>query len=250
MNISDILNKYIVGLDTTKYNNTILYFNDKTKNALKINQTNIPTQNIYQTRIICTSDTHTLHRNIDIPKCDIFIHNGDIALQGRVYSDDDSISFYKDFNEWLKKIPATYKIVIGGNHDYYLEKIGEIQSQKLLSNCKYLVNSLITINGLNILGSPINIGNSKNKAFQSKIYFDKFLEKLENNKIDILLTHSNVIDPIIIKKYDIKYHIWGHYHENYGIYEQIYKGYKWMSICTCALDSSYSLKNGPVIIDY
>lgn len=249
MNITDILNKYIIGLDSSKYKNNVLYYSIDNEKIIKVSINDLPL-NLTKTRIVCTSDTHTLHKLVDVPPCDIFIHCGDIALQGRVYSEEDSIAFYNDFNEWLKKIQATYKIVIGGNHDFYLEKIGDYESQKLLSNCKYLVNSLITINGINIFGSPINIGNSKNKAYQSKIYFDKFMEKLGDTKIDILLTHSNAIDPKILKKNNIKYHIWGHYHEQYGIYKQEYKGYKWTSICTCALDRTYSLKNGTIVLDY
>jgi hypothetical protein len=248
MNINDILNKFTTGLNTQKYINDILYYSNGIATKMKPN--NIPLKNISKIRIVCVSDTHSLHELLDVPNCDIFIHNGDIALQGRVYSDDESIKFYKKFNEWLGTIQATTKIVIGGNHDYYLEKIGEIEAQKLLSNCNFLMNSSLTTQGITFFGSPINIGNSKNKAYQSKPFFNKFAEEIEKQKVDILLTHSNVVDPHILKKYGIKNHIWGHYHEHYGIYKQEYKGFKWTSFCTCSLDGSYSLKNGPIVIDY
>lgn len=248
MNINDFLNKKLLGLDSQKHNIDLLYFENNKISKIS-SKSKIP-NNLLKIRIVIISDTHTLHNLIDIPSCHILIHCGDIALQGRVYSDSESLEYYTQFNKWLSKINSQYKIVIAGNHDYYLEKIGMTETQKVLSNCIYLQNSSITLFGLKIFGTPINIGKSKNKAFQSKQYFDKFLEELDKTpNINIIISHSNVIDPNILKKYDIKYHIWGHYHDQYGIYKQTYKNFNWTSICGCSLDGQYSYKYGPIIVD-
>lgn len=248
MNINDFLNKYLIGLDRNKHEIDLLHFSNDKIIEIKTNEKIPSLTNLI--RIVFISDTHTLHEKIEIPKCHILVHCGDIALQGRVYSDTESILFYKNFNNWLATLPCKNKIVIGGNHDYYLEKIGQNEAQKILSNCIYLVNSSINIYGINFFGSPINMGNSKNKAYQSKYYFDKFAQEIEKqDKIDFLITHSNIIDPELLKKYSIKYHVWGHYHGQYGIYKQEYKNFKWLSICACSLDNKYSYKYGPIIFD-
>jgi predicted MPP superfamily phosphohydrolase len=248
MNINDFLNKYLIGLDKNKHDIELLHFTNGKITEIKKGEKIAQITSLI--RIVFISDTHTLHEKIEIPKCHILIHCGDIALQGRVYSDSESLLFYTKFNEWLSTLPCVNKIVIGGNHDYYLEKIGHKEAQKILFNCTYLVNSSINIYGINFFGSPINMGNSKNKAYQSKIYFDKFAQEIEKqDRIDFLITHSNIVDLSIIKKHKIKYYVWGHYHGQYGIYEQEYKSHKWLSICACSLDNKYSYRYGPIIFD-
>ena len=65
-------------------------------------------------RVICVSDTHNRHRELNIPRGDIFIHAGDITQKGTLHE-------LQDFNEWLATLPCQHKIVIAGNHDETLE---------------------------------------------------------------------------------------------------------------------------------
>jgi len=67
--------------------------------------------------IVHISDTHggKFHRNMDIPKCDVLIHSGDIG--GRT-----NIEELGDFLDWFKRQPANVKIFIPGNHDIVLDK--------------------------------------------------------------------------------------------------------------------------------
>merc|ERR1712227_46222 len=64
-------------------------------------------------RIVCVSDTHNRHLNLDIQPGDIFIHAGDITQRGTLHE-------LEAFNEWLATLPHKHKVVIGGNHDEIL----------------------------------------------------------------------------------------------------------------------------------
>jgi hypothetical protein len=57
-------------------------------------------------KIICLSDTHELHRDVDVPDGDLLIHAGDITFFSR------RPSVLTDFNDWLGELPHLYKVVI------------------------------------------------------------------------------------------------------------------------------------------
>lgn len=64
-------------------------------------------------RIMCMSDTHSKHKTIPkkyIFPADIAVHAGDFTNIGKL---EDVISF----RDWYKRLPATYKILVAGNHD-------------------------------------------------------------------------------------------------------------------------------------
>ena len=87
---------------------------------------------------ICNiSDTHTYHRDLVIPKCDVLIHAGDLTWKGEE-------EHLRDFNEWAKELKEEEVVgevvVIGGNHDLTLEDNPEVAS-KWLDDCEYLNNS-------------------------------------------------------------------------------------------------------------
>ena len=106
-------------------------------------------------RIVVVSDTHEDHRMIKIPDGDILLHCGDFTNRHHWLnlSDEQIPQSLIDFNQWLGQLPHRYKIVIGGNHDVNLEKHSqeEIQS-KYLTNCIYLRDQLIKIEGISIYG--------------------------------------------------------------------------------------------------
>ena len=63
-------------------------------------------------RFVCISDTHTKHRDIDLPDADILIHSGDFTFNGRRAE-------VKEFADWIRSLSKfKYKIVIAGNHDF------------------------------------------------------------------------------------------------------------------------------------
>ena len=99
-------------------------------------------------RIVCISDTHELHREISIPNGDLLIHGGDIAFS----QNRRQLSVLRDFNDWLGELPHRHKIVIPGNHDSVLF---DSKNRSLLKNATLLVNTAITIDGIQIWGSPV-----------------------------------------------------------------------------------------------
>jgi predicted phosphodiesterase len=112
-------------------------------------------------KIVCISDTHNRHKEIDVGSGDILIHAGDAT--GRGY-----LKEVRKFMEWYAAQDFAYKIFIAGNHDWGWEgtKMGEEVKQKLEKEAKelgliYLNDSGVTIKHLDtgkdikIWGSPV-----------------------------------------------------------------------------------------------
>ncbi len=57
--------------------------------------------------IVVISDTHGLHKSVDIPEGDIFVHAGDLAMRGKREE-------LAAFNEFPGTLPHPTKIVIAG----------------------------------------------------------------------------------------------------------------------------------------
>lgn len=175
-------------------------------------------------RICCISDTHQYHRDIsNIPECDIFIHAGDITFSSRRLSKEIVISKLSEFNEWLGSIPARHRLVVGGNHDVALQRMGHEQVQKLLSNCIFMCNTYIELYGLKIFGTPFSSGHSMNYAYQDEAFGRTMMTEIEALKasdkldIDVLISHgpSHTLTQIFKPKI---LHVWGHVHEFRGLH--------------------------------
>ena len=65
-------------------------------------------------RIVCISDTHGLHRELEPHFGDLLLHAGDVTSFGR------SRNVLLDFNNWLG-IPHRHKTTKLGNHEYNIE---------------------------------------------------------------------------------------------------------------------------------
>ncbi|KAI9760150.1 MAG: hypothetical protein M4579_001870 [Chaenotheca gracillima] len=65
-------------------------------------------------RIVCLSDTHSKIPKQPIPDGDILIHAGDLAGTGTAAEIQAQI-------DWLNSLPHAEKIVVGGNHDSFLD---------------------------------------------------------------------------------------------------------------------------------
>ncbi len=99
--------------------------------------------------ITIISDTHGLHRELQLGQGTILIHAGDITEYG---TEEEVI----DFVQWFSKQHYTYKIFIAGNHDLFLEECSPAKRKKLLpSGIIYLQNSGVVIEGFKIWGSPV-----------------------------------------------------------------------------------------------
>lgn len=126
-------------------------------------------------RIASVSDTHTYHKSITIPKCDILIHSGDATYHGRQEE-------VEEFGSWFRSLPVEHKIYVPGNHDKSFENDPESAQEWLgfnrdekasvtkqkgvkrvsteskaqnivqVGKCYYLHQEAININGLKIYG--------------------------------------------------------------------------------------------------
>jgi hypothetical protein len=63
-------------------------------------------------RIVLLSDTHELHREVEVPDGDILIHAGDHSMFSR------NMQAVEDFNVWLGELPHRYRVVVPGNHEF------------------------------------------------------------------------------------------------------------------------------------
>ena len=93
------------------------------------------------------SDTHELHREVDVPPGDVLIHAGDFSVFSK------SLRQIEDYNDWLGELPHRWKLVIPGNHEFFLE--ADRGSRSMLSNATVLIDESVSIGGLKVYGSPM-----------------------------------------------------------------------------------------------
>ena len=207
-------------------------------------------------KIVFISDTHGQHRKIkNLPKADLIIHGGDVSKLGKDHE-------VEDFIHWFLRLDYAHKIFIAGNHDFYFEDYSfDFIQKKLTSNCHYLCNSGVEIEGVKIWGSPVT-PTFFNWAFN--VDRGKAIEKYWNMipiDTDILLTHGpvkGILDRTIsdinagcedllntVKKVKPKFHLFGHIHEAYG--KEKVKETTFVN--GSLLNEKYELVNSPVEID-
>jgi len=179
--------------------------------------------------LVLFGDTHELHREVEIPAGDILICVGDFTMFSK------SLSAIEDFNEWLGELPHRHKIVVPGNHEFFLESNHEHRS--LLDNANVLIDEGIEIEGLNIYGSPM-----------TPLYGAAFGKSSPNDRArhwsnvpadtHVLVTHGppfgildrspgqaeRMGDPELRNRVrelpSLKLHVFGHVHGAYGAVEQ------------------------------
>ena len=180
-------------------------------------------------RIVITSDTHGLHRQIAaLPDGDVLVHAGDFMNSG--YDPEDIWSF----NRWLGDQPFENRIVIGGNHDRFFQN-SPGQARALLANAIYLANTGVTINGVSFWGSPytpafLNWAFMYPRGAAAREYWDQIPDGL-----DVLITHGppfGVLDQVepggahlgceellkAVEEKKPKVHIFGHIHGGAGTF--------------------------------
>jgi Icc-related predicted phosphoesterase len=131
--------------------------------------------------VACISDTHELHRELDVPNGDILIHAGDFSMFSK------SAAAILDFNEWLGELPHRRKIVVPGNHEFFLE--ADPSRRRLLSNATILIDEGVEIAGLKIWGSPVTPLYGGAFGMSSPADRAKLYAKIPAD-VDILVTHG------------------------------------------------------------
>lgn len=209
-------------------------------------------------KITFISDTHGLHRFIDVPEdTELLIHAGDISNVGR-------LAGVRHFLEWYNQQPGQYKVFIGGNHDFLLEQSPSVFKSMLLDypDLIYLENEETDIEGIKIWGSPISpfFHNWAFNRFRGE-KIRKYWEMIPQD-IDILITHGppyGIGDRVyrgekvgcqdlldIVQKIQPRYHVFGHIHEDYGVFEEENTTF----INASCLNLDYKPLNAPITIEW
>ncbi len=211
-------------------------------------------------RIVCLSDTHNFHDQIEVPDGDILIHAGDATGRGTVFE-------ITQFAKWFTSLPHKHKIFVAGNHDWLFETDNAL-ARMLVSKVTYLQDSFVEIEGLKIYGSP----------WQPRFYdwafnLNRGAELAEKWKLipldtDILITHgppNGILDEVprkyfventgceeLIKRVEtlsefgnLKLHIFGHIHCGYGQDEKL--GVKFVNASNC--DEEYNPSQPPIVVE-
>jgi Icc-related predicted phosphoesterase len=201
-------------------------------------------------KITCISDTHGKHSELTLPDGDVLVHAGDFTEAG---TKKETL----DFLRWFSRQNHEHKILIAGNHDYFVEK-NQDQLDFLPSNIQYLNDSGIRIEDFNFWGSPVTPGNT-NWAFERARggEIKGHWEKIPKNT-DVLITHTppykvlDILDNGIsigceeLRRYvDVlqpRLHIFGHIHNSYGSV----RTKNTLFINSCCLDGKYRSINTPI----
>lgn len=204
-------------------------------------------------KIVTISDTHGLHWSLKIPDVDILVHAGDLINRG-------ILEEVREFNTFLGTLPHLYKIVIAGNHDFCFEDY-RMDCEEVLTNCIYLQDQEITIDGVKFYGSP----------WQPWFYDWAFNPErgpeirgkwtLIPADTDVLITlgppygigdltargeQTGCHDLLeVVERIKPRVHIFGHIHEGYGITSNGATTFINASCC----DHLYQLMNPPLVFE-
>lgn len=170
-------------------------------------------------RFVAVSDTHGCHRQLDLPRGDVFLHAGDICDRG---NREHAIDFFR----WVDEIDFEYKVMVWGNHDFDFET-GETVLPTSADGHDDLANKINLLNE-----SSIQIGGTT--IFGVSTTASKRSENWEGipDGTDILVTHRpprGILDktPVRgqqgsgrlakrIREVRPRVHLFGHIHRGYG----------------------------------
>lgn len=183
-------------------------------------------------RIVAVSDTHRNYK-YKIPDGDIFIHAGDIGNFENVHDPEA----YDLFLEMLEGLPHKHKLVIGANHDTYLEDHEAEFLEKAEGICTYLKDDSEVIEGICFYGSPWTKYINNRHAFSIDFHHIKKIWDKIHDETDILITHQppyQILSKSIsdrelgckalnkrVFELDILVHFMGHIHFQGGSYKQM-----------------------------
>jgi len=176
-------------------------------------------------RIVFVSDTHGMHRKVEVPVGDVFVHCGDFTKNS-----DDTL---EDFRAWLAELPFAHRIVVAGNHDRAFEEVPGYASAMIGESATYLQDSGVTIDGISFWGSPWQPAYN-NWAFnlpRGAALARKW--NLIPNGTDVLVTHGppmTILDEVAgdghlgcadlwkrVRDIGPRIHAFGHIHEGSGV---------------------------------
>jgi predicted phosphohydrolase len=204
-------------------------------------------------RIVCLSDTHDLHRELQVPDGDLLLHAGDATMKG-------TPAQIEAFDRWLGTLPHPHKVLIAGNHDWAFERTPAL-ARGLIRNARYLEDEETAVGGLRIWGSPwqpwffdwaFNL--ERGPAIAAKW-------ALIPDGIDVLVTHGpplGILDRTsrgedvgcadllaAVQRVRPRVHVFGHIHEGYGTLER--DGTRFVNASNCT--ERYRPVQPPIVVD-
>lgn len=213
-------------------------------------------------RLTFISDTHGYHDKVKLKGGDILFHSGDISLNGTM---SDTLSFF----DWFDKQDYAYKCFTTGNHDAFFDSpYRDIIYRDIPTSIIYLENSGVTIENINIWGSPIT-PSFKNKAFNVErgASISEYWKQIPTDT-DILLTHGPAHKTLDVNyleehtgceeltkvfyesKHNIKIHSFGHIHESRGIERKHYNSVSTLHINASSMNHRLTESYPPINVDY
>jgi Icc-related predicted phosphoesterase len=177
-------------------------------------------------RLVLLSDTHQLHRDVEVPDGDLCIFAGDFTFFSK------SMKAVLDFNDWLGELPHRC-VVVPGNHETFLE--ADPSKHSLLSNATVLVNEGIEIEGLQIWGSPVTPLYGGAFGLSGAEDRRRLYAQIPRNT-DVLVTHGppyGILDSSpgsgmhsgcrelfdAVMRLRPKLHVFGHVHGAHGVFQ-------------------------------
>ena len=195
-----------------------------------------------------------MHDQLPIPEGDILIHAGDMTQTG-------ALEDVSNFNQFLGTLPHRHKVVIAGNHDFCFESEPDL-AMSLLTNCIYLQDQAITLDGIKFYGSPwqpwfFDWAFNLERGPDIKAKWD--LIPIDTN---VLITHgppfghgdltfrderAGCLDLLeAVERLKPRLHIFGHIHEGAGMTTNSDTTF----LNASSFDLGYNIVHSPLIFDY
>lgn|SRR5574343_60306 len=131
------------------------------------------------------SDTHSLHRQLNVPEVDLVIHCGDSTnFKSLIHNEIE----FEDFLDWFKNLPIKHKILIAGNHDAWATKKYNKEKVKNLG-IYYLEHEYLELEGFLFFGSPYTPVFHDWYFMVDRSKLDRYWDVLIEG-IDVLITHG------------------------------------------------------------
>jgi len=229
-----------------------------------VKPTDLPPQLPDHVRFCLISDTHERHHGYDLPPCDVIVHSGDVLDSSRFASELHVRQALVEFDAWLARQPCPVRLVVAGNHDVGMAKLGREQVAALLQSATYLeydtvtlrlptCSAVMSVDGpvehaqtdasmrfgeegsrpsccrndgveITVYGAPYSRGRSRNTAFRD----EQRLLDCAPARADVVVTHGPTESERAmqcIDKLDPLLHVFGHEHENHSQIKSIGKGH-------------------------
>jgi Icc-related predicted phosphoesterase len=233
-------------------------------------------------KVAVFSDTHTKHKQVELPECDIAIFAGDLSSVGHKHEVESFLNWYG------KQYQCKQKVFIAGNHDKSFDKkffhsfedhdlfkeneplgkpgwlIDMLDRARLVFNIQYLENSSVMLEGLKIWGSPITpsfyrqywaFNADRNEEIQS--YWNNIPKDANiivthgpvHGKLDYIPESSEYVGCVDLKakieEINPMMFICGHIHSGRGIYNTD----KTLYVNASIMDNQYNKQGEPMLFN-